>query len=123
MQQIFIALPSHLQGLSLALGISRNESTVFSILCTQQQGRHIRLQFNVMVLGELWAELHAGPCKEKGWLRGGREGSSLSCPQRAKKEKEAQVILVQILTLSCVSHMTLGKSLKLSFSPKKLQQQ
>lgn len=36
MQQVFIALPVHLQGLSLAPNTGRNKRMVFSFLCTQQ---------------------------------------------------------------------------------------
>lgn len=71
---------------------------------------------------ELWAKRAAEPYREEGlplgWERGGQ---TLSCTQRGRKGERTLNHLVQILTLSSISHMTIDKSLKLIFSREKQQ--
>lgn len=56
MQQVFIALPVHLQGLSLALSTGRNGRMVFSFLRTQQQEGTFACHLLQSVHSEPWVE-------------------------------------------------------------------
>lgn len=96
MWQVFIALPSHLQGRSLALRMRRMTAGVFPPLSTAA-GKALPHQLGRRVRSELWTKDVAGMRGRAGpWWEGG--GQALSCPQRVKKDTGAWFILVQILT-------------------------
>lgn len=84
MQQVFIALPVHLQGLSLAPNTGRNKRIVFSFLCTQQregtfdcpliqsmQSEPWVGSYWVLCPMEYWVLQDPEPHRAEGWHQGG----------------------------------------------------
>lgn len=67
MQQVFIALPVHLQGLSLAQSTGRNKRMVFSFLCTQQQEDTFACHLIQSMQSEPWIGSYWVLCPMKDW--------------------------------------------------------
>lgn len=68
MQQIFIALPGHLQGLSLAPSTGSNKRAVFSFLHTQQQEGTFACHFIQSMQSEPWVGSYCVLCPREYWV-------------------------------------------------------
>lgn len=100
MQQVFITLPVHLQGLSLAPTAGRNKRMVFSFLCTQQREGTFACHLIQSMQSEPWVGSYWVLCPMEYWVlkgpgpTGPRAGTKVGVGKFSKPLTSRNPILV-----------------------------